>query len=276
MIDGLKGTFKDWIPPGLLKTYRRIQKYGFSGDYSSWQEVQQVITGYDAINILEKVKLASLEVRAGKAAYERDSVIFEKVYYSFPVLAGLLRVAVENQGNLSVLDFGGSLGSSYYQCRDFLSNLKELKWNIVEQKHFVECGKQFFEDDCLKFFYSIEDCLNSETPDVIFLSSVVQYLEHPYQFLQQLVHYNFKHIIFDRTTFLETGSDRLTVQTIPPEIYSASYPAWFLNRESFLDCFQIKYQMIAEFEALAGKIEIKNPHGIAQDLGFIFEMKGNS
>lgn len=275
MIDVLKSTLKDWMPPGLLKAYRRVQKYGFSGNYSSWQEVKQVTTGYDAVGILEKVKVATLEVQAGKAAYERDSVTFEQINYSFPVLAGLLRVAVENQGSLSILDLGGSLGSSYYQYRNFLSIINQLKWSIVEQEDFVNCGKQLFESDFLKFFYSIEDCLKSEAPNVIFLSSVLQYLEAPYEYLQQIIDYGFQYIIFDRTSFLTGGGDRLTIQRVPPEIYAASYPAWFFDRENFLTYFQAKYQIVAEFEALAGRIEIKNPNEVAQDLGFIFRVKGD-
>ena len=161
---------KEIVPPffwKILKKLNKSEEYGFFGDYSSWEEALKDSVGYDSDIILEKVKNSLLQVKEGKAIYERDSVLFDKIEYSFPVLAALLKIALENDGKLSILDFGGSLGSSYYQCKDFLGDIKELHWSIVEQPNFVECGKQYFENDRLKFYEDIETCLKYQKPDVI-------------------------------------------------------------------------------------------------------------
>ncbi|MBW4519533.1 MAG: methyltransferase, TIGR04325 family [Scytolyngbya sp. HA4215-MV1] len=270
----LKALLKELLPPIVVKACRQRTHDGFWGNYSSWQEAQQLTSGYDSAGILEKVKQASLKVKNGEAVYERDSVLFNQIHYSFPILASLLRVAVENQGKLSVLDFGGSLGSSYYQCRDFLSDLTELRWNVVEQKNFVDCGKQFFEDESLKFFVDIEKCLAVEQPQIVLLSSVLQYLEKPYDFLEQLIQYKFPYLLFDRTAFVETGGDRLTIQKVSPTIYPASYPAWFFHLNRFLECFKGNYEMIVQFDSLAGLIELRNPGQNARDMGFLFQKGG--
>ena len=110
------------------------------------------------------MKYATLEVIAGRAAFERDSVLFNEVQHSFPVLAGLLRAATENEGRLCVLDFGGSLGSSYFQCRGFLSVPSLLSWNVVEQPHFVRCGRECIESEQLKFYFTIDDVLKENKP----------------------------------------------------------------------------------------------------------------
>ncbi len=60
---------------------------GWSGDYSSWKSAQQHCVGYDAANILEKVKDAILKVKNGEAVYERDSVLFYKIEYAYPLLS---------------------------------------------------------------------------------------------------------------------------------------------------------------------------------------------
>jgi putative methyltransferase (TIGR04325 family) len=248
----INNSLKEWIPPIILKTYGYLinnQKYGFFGDYQSWEEAKQHSIGYDSDLILQRVKESLCKVKEGTAVYERDSVIFNEIHYSYPVLAALLRVAIEDQGELSVLDFGGSLGSTYFQCKDFLSPVKRLKWNIVEQENFVNCGKLFFEDECLSFFYDIESCLQKENSKVILLSGVVQCLENPYLFLEKLINYNFEYIIFDRTAFLKGDKDRLTIQKVPPNIYPASYPAWFLNLERFLSIFMDKYKLILDFNS---------------------------
>ncbi len=250
-------------------------RYGYSGDYSHWSGALASCSGYDVAIILEKVKESLLKVKAASAVYERDSGLFDTIQYSWPLLAGLLRAASTNNNRLSVLDFGGSLGSSYYQNKDFLSVLDDLRWCVVEQKHFVECGKQYFEDENLRFYYDIPSCLAEEKINVVILSGVLPYIETSYELIDTIVDYEIDCIIVDRTPVLLSGnSDRLTIQKVPPYIYEASYPAWFFNWENFLKPFGDKYQILAEFDALAGKIKIKSPNSVAVDKGFIFIKKG--
>jgi putative methyltransferase (TIGR04325 family) len=226
-----------------------MSRHGFWGHYATWQEAQKVSGGYDSDVILNKVKDALLKVKNGDAIYERDSILFDKVEYSWPLLAGLLWIASRNGNRLDLIDFGGSLGSSYFQNRKFLAHLPELKWNIVEQKKFVECGKRYFEDEHLKFHYNIDACLKEQHADTILLSSVIQYLEKPYDLLKEVMNKRFKYIIIDRTAFIERGEDRITVQKVPPEIYQASYPAWFFNQHKFLAFFSGEYELVADFES---------------------------
>jgi putative methyltransferase (TIGR04325 family) len=116
--------------------------------------------------------------------------------------------------SLNLIDFEGSLGSSYFQNRKFLMQLKELKWNIVEQKKMVECGRKYFENEYLKFY-----CIKEQNPDAIVLSSVIQYIEKPYSLIGKIINYKFDFIIIDRTPFIEGDKDRLTVQKVSPKIY---------------------------------------------------------
>ena len=68
------------LPPIILDIFRRkTHEYGYSGNFSSWEEATQASTGYDSDVIFNKVKNALLEVKEGRAVYERDSVIFDKI-----------------------------------------------------------------------------------------------------------------------------------------------------------------------------------------------------
>ena len=221
----------------------------WSGDYASWEEAQKHCTGYDSSLILEKCKNALLKVKNGEAVYERDSVLFDEIQYSWGLLAGFERVALENNGKLCVLDFGGSLGSSYYQNREFLNVVKDLQWCIVEQPHFVDCGKENFENEQLKFYYTIEECLAKHKPDVLLLSSVLQYLEKPYEWLEIFAALNIQYIIVDRTAFVEAERDILTVQNVPETIYKASYPAWFFNEPRLKNVFKNLYKTMLDFDS---------------------------
>jgi putative methyltransferase (TIGR04325 family) len=250
-----RDAIKRFLPPILVDALRRSpvpsalppEPVRFFGDFASWSEAERASTGYSAEVILARTREAVWKVKRGEAAYERDSVVSADPAYPFPLLAGLLRAAVANEGALSVLDFGGALGSAYVQCRSYLSGLRELRWSVVEQPAHVSCGRAEFEDHQLKFYKSIAECLQHQPAHVLLLSSVLQYLPEPWGFLEEVLARGFGHVVVERTPFLRSGRDRLTVQQVPEWIYPASYPAWFFSEARFRACFAQRYELVAEY-----------------------------
>lgn len=248
-------------PPILWKAWSRLGRgaprgdgtdVSFAGDYASWDAAARASTGYDAREILSKTMTAARKVRDGAAAFERDSVTFDTPSPPFPLLAALLRAAAA-ENRLSVVDFGGALGSSYHQCRRFLDTIGRVRWNVVEQPHYVEAGRAEFANAELRFFRSVEDCLAVEPvrPNVLLFSSVLQYLPAPYETLEGLLRHRIPHVVVDRTAFVGGDRERLTVQTVPPSIYEASYPAWFLCERRLVGAFERGgYGLVADFDAI--------------------------
>lgn len=252
MLHGLKKIIEKITPPILFDILKsKYGSYRFSGHYITWTEAKKNSGGYDSEGILCKVKESLLKVKRGEAAYERDSVLFDEIQYSWPLLAALLWVSSRHENRLNLVDFGGSLGSSYFQNRPFLEHLNELKWNIVEQKHFVDCGKRHFEDENLNFYYTLAECKKVQSSNVILFLSVIQYIENPYTLLQEVINHGFQYIIFDRTTFVEKEASRIAIQSVSSKINEASYPLWFFNCDEFINFFkQNNYELIAHFESM--------------------------
>ena len=251
----MKKLIKSLIPPifiDLYNLYNSRNSVGFF-DYKTWEEAENIYNQYNNIEIIKKVEESALKVKNGKAIYERDSVIFDEIQYSWPLLAGLMFAAAMQGGKIKVLDFGGSLGTTYFQNKKFLDKLQVVSWNIVEQKHFVDCGKTNFEDNKLHFYYDIESCIKQESPNVLLLSSVLQYIKEPYKLLDELLQYNFKTILIDRTSFSKTNQ-KIKLQVVDPKIYRASYPCWFFDEPEFINYF-IKggYKILEVFETSDGK-----------------------
>ncbi len=236
------------IIPGFLKIIIIPLFYGWRGNYDNWNIAKTKCSGYDSPIILEKVKESALKVKNRQVAFERDSVIFSEVQYSFPLLSGLLWIAARNNGKLNVLDYGGSLGSSYFQNKRFLDTLSDVHWCIVEQPNFVQAGLEDFSSDRIHFYYTIAECLKSNKIDVVLFSSVLQYLENPYELLEDIKSGTFDYVIIDRTPFIK-GEDRITVQKVSPKIYKAKYPCWFFNKSKFLNFMSPSYELILEFDA---------------------------
>jgi putative methyltransferase (TIGR04325 family) len=252
----LKNMIKLVTPPVFIHLVKRLRgnrptdTYGLSGDYQSWDEAMTVCTGFDSEIILEKTKAALLEVKNGEAVYERDSVLFDRIQYAWPLLACLMWAAARAGGKLNVLDFGGSLGTTFFQNRIFLLMLPELRWNIVEQPLHVETGKRWFEDDHLRFYKGIEDCLTDTQPNVAILSGVLGYIEHPYKILEQVMGLSCECIILDRTSFWDGPTDRLCVQRVPPNIYPASFPSWVFSVMRFHSHLDKEWEVLEEFDSI--------------------------
>jgi putative methyltransferase (TIGR04325 family) len=236
------------IPPLLLDGLRRspLRRYGWFGNYSSWEEALRHCTGYDKADILERVLTAARQVASGEKVFERDGVLFNAIEYDWPVLTGLMWAAASNDGQLRVLDYGGSLGRSYFQNRKFLRGIQQMRWGIVEQEHFVQAGRRYLQTDQLLFFDSLDQCLQAVRPNTALLSSVLSYLQNPFDILDQISHWKISHIIIDRLPLIEGLTDRLTVQKVNPRIYPASYPAWFFSREKFLNFVRSRFELVEE------------------------------
>lgn len=221
------------------------------GNFESWTNLQPLITGYDSDHILQNCKAALLKIRNGEAVYERDTQLFDNIQYDWVLLANLLKIAVENDGNLCVVDFGGSLGSTYYQNKSFLSGIKNLKWCIIEQENFVKCGKETFQTEQLEFYYTINDCLKHYNPNVILLSSVLQYLEEPLGLLDEIGESNIPHLILDRISVVDRENDLLTIQNVPDTFYKAKLGHWFFSKQKLLAKLAPKFQLIVEESSFA-------------------------
>lgn len=235
----------------IKRFFTKESKYGWFGDFQNWESALAQTTGYNKDLILEKVKNSLVKVKNGNAKYERDGVIFDRIQYSWGVLSGLYLLSSLNNLKINVLDFGGSLGSSYFQNRNALGAKIKITWNIIEQEHFVKCGRTHFQNSELNFFENIQEYkVNYEYTDVLLLSSVIQYVSNPYQILTKLIELNPKAILIDITTFNYNSRDIITIQKVPPEIYDASYPCWFFNKSDF-DLFFISrgYSIFGEWRS---------------------------
>lgn len=247
----MKKFIKSLIPPILFDILRKIKsnKYGWKAEYKTWKDAQEASTGYDSDEILQKVRASLLKVKNGEATYERDSVIFDEIQYSWPLLAGIMFACAKSGGVLKVLDFGGSLGSTYFQNKKFLDNLSEVSWSVVEQKHFVDVGRSDFQDNRLKFYYDIETCKKEQNPNILVFSSVLQYIEKPYELLDELLKYDFEFVIFDRTIFSKNKTDDyISVQSTGDIYKNATIPCWLFCEKKFVHIMLSKYDLIEYFD----------------------------
>ena len=235
---------------------------------SNWEEANIESSGYDQVKILNKCKNALLKVKNGLFSFERDSVLFNKPEYSWHLLTLIFQHSILNNNKVSLIDYGGSLGTTYFQNVKFLSTISNLKWYIVEQDLFSQCGKKYFENETIKFFNNIEDVFKIDTPKIIYLGCVIQYLKEPKTLISKIINFNFDYIIFERIAFINENSDILTIQNVDKNIYDASYPAWFFNKNNFISHFN-DYDIVSILPSYIDKnISIKNKNAYWETIIF--------
>jgi putative methyltransferase (TIGR04325 family) len=223
--------------------------HGFFGDFRTWKDAQTHAGSYDHPSILARTEAAMKKIVNGCAVFERDSVLLTKAEYPWSLITALLHTAQKEQGTISVLDFGGALGSSYYQCRPFLDGILKLTWSVVEQKHYIESGRNGFEAGPLKFYFTAAEAYCAQAPNFLLLSSVLPYLSDPWFVLDELLKLKISNVVIDRTPILQRDWDRLTVQKVP--IFDNSLPAWFFGRTRLLrTCYEHGYKQRAEWPCL--------------------------
>lgn len=268
-----KSIAKDWLPPAVVRALQPLSSRGirFEGDYATWDEAAAQCTGYDAASILDKVLEATLKVKRGEAAYERDSVLFDEIEYAWPVTAALMLAAAQSGGKLDVLDFGGALGSSYFQNRAFLANLPQVRWSVIEQSHYVDAGHEHIQDNTLRFYSSIESCLTENKPNVVLLSSVLQYLPEVDQIINTINDSCATILIIDRTPFSNELMDKICIQKVPASIYKASYPMKVFSKVEFFGKF-VEWVVVAKTSSPESLLKT-NPGLDINFQGFILKRK---
>ncbi len=264
---------RNLTPPVLLRAFRTpaAGQIRFVGKYADWRAALAASHGYATDAIFDKTREAALKVSRGEAVYERDSVLFDRVEFSFPVIAALLRCACADDGRLRVLDFGGALGTSYLQFKAFQPSLRELHWSIVEQARYAACGREHFENNELRFFDNIAAAVKHANPNAVLLSGVLQYLEDPRGLIRQIAASTPATIVVDRTYCSSSNEDLLSVQVVPPFIYDASYPCWIFSRSRLMQAFADKHRLAVSFNDTAHSWT--GPDGAFDLAGFVFDPK---
>jgi putative methyltransferase (TIGR04325 family) len=247
-----------------LRAGRRRAAIAFQGDYVSWPAAAAHAGGYDATDILGRVVAATRRVVADPSLYERDSVVFDQVQYSWPLLAALLQVALET-GRLRVVDFGGALGSTWRQNGRFLRRLKlPMTWTVVEQPRFVIAGNAEFTDDVLHFSDTMA-AAGATGVDVVLLASSLCYVPDPEAVIMEAAAIGARYLILDRMPTTDSGRDRIAVQNVSEPIYPASYPVWIFDQSRLLSHWLAGWRLIERWES-----ELQ-PEPLIRHRGFFLE-----
>ena len=252
-----------FLKKNINKIFSRDIK--FLGNYNSWNEAKKKSIGYNSKIIFQKTKESFLKVRNNEATYERDSFLFYKKKINYELINALFYIKGKKK-KINILDFGGSFGSTYFQNKTILNDIHKFDWSIIEQKRIVNFIKNFQLEGNLHFYSSLNGYFKKKNPDLVLMSSVLQYLENPFKVLNYLLKKKVNYFLLLRT-LVHNKNEEIKVQVVPKHIYKSSYPVRIFNQSLLLNYFfKNDYRLI--------KNSFKNePIGGLVQKNFFFKLK---
>lgn len=223
----------------------------FSGNFENWILASNAAGGYDNPRIAKKSFEAARFSFENKTKAERDGVVLDQAPAPFPMLVALLLSMLDNKTKLSVVDFGGGFGTHYYQALPFLGRYKSIHWYVVEQPLMVELASSHFSDEGLFFGSCLEKALESNKPNIVIFSGVLQYIENPADVINAVIRSGVQYVFVDRTPFINKKYDEISVQRVPKVFGEASYPVRLFSDVNFKNYFP-GFEEVSEFEAIDG------------------------
>lgn len=258
--------------PFYLLHDESISEVRYLGDYPDWEKAAGECAGYDDFTIINRVIDAIKKVNRGEAAWERDSCLFYEQKYNYQICTSILRCALKNEnGKAAVLDIGESLGSAWFQNRNYFTELVDLEYVVAEQDHFADYGHKNLEDGTLKFIRSTDDWEDAERFDIILMSASLQYIPQYEEIIARIRKAQPNYIILDR--LLVSDRKRFCMETVPETLYASSYPVVIFDKDEVERFFEGDYKLI-ENDISSVPEEAYFPDGKAESRLYIFERIG--
>ena len=247
---GMKDVLRALTPPILWQTPQRLKSHSaapksqsveYEGPLPSWEAAVSRSDGWDSPVMTAKTLNAALMVRDGLLEFEQDLVARKNIVYSETILAFLLLVISRHKDVLNIIDFGGALGTNYFQNRKILRHLSAtaVRWNIVERPTLAKLGMEHFQTTELKFYSALNDVLSNPAPlpDALLFSGSLQCIADPFSLLDQAVNAGICIIALDRLPVSPGNEDTVYIQHPNPDVYQTTFPTWYFAKDAFVAWF---------------------------------------
>lgn len=151
----------------------------FYGVFSRFDQVQdQNPWNQESWINVNQAKLDALQI--GHFSTHRSGPVPDQSHILLPALA-INFLVNELRGGVTVLDFGGGTGFSYFPIRSYLNDATKVQWNVFdENQKLYQVGREYAERrrnlgivDNISFL----DALPESSVDVIHIASTLQYID---------------------------------------------------------------------------------------------------
>ena len=109
-----------------------------------------------------------------------------------------------------ILDIGGSAGTHFFLAKTIYPQ-KNFEWRIFENEELVKETTKKEIDSQLNFYWDFMRVMENITPDLIILSSTLQYLDEPLEKMKALIDLGSHYILVTKTP-MSDGTPKTVLQ----------------------------------------------------------------
>ena len=112
------------------------------------------------------------------------------------------------QHRITVLDFGGGAGTTYFEAKHFFPN-KDFRWIILETKTMANIAQSLNStSDELEFISDFSDLQNTKI-DFVIANGSLQYTDNPIDHLNKLINLKAKYLYITRMPLAKNSSIKI-------------------------------------------------------------------
>jgi len=162
--------------------------------------------------------------------------------WDYPVIFWLGRILTAGS---SVLDFGGSVGISYYSFSKHLSFPTGLTWKVCDTPEVVESGRAIAEEEGAANLTFTSEFHDGSGSDILIAAGMLHYVDEPLAALVSRLPEKPKHILVNKTP-LQSGSPFVTLCNYAGHSF---IPYHIFNRDAFVESIcRLGYELVDEWE----------------------------
>lgn len=192
-LDTMKQTISDFIH--YFQNSLSFFLCGHHRKYASFNEALEDSDTYedqDVINVVaRKTQILKESIEHGLCDEINDHRLIQNLF----ILSYIF-----HRNPMKVIELGGACGASYFLLHNFVPHYFKT-WTIIETPHMVKKAKEIFEESTLNFVsignFEIDSTLKKG--DLLIAQGVLQYLDNPLQFFENIQLQDFKYIYISRT-----------------------------------------------------------------------------
>jgi putative methyltransferase (TIGR04325 family) len=232
----------------VLRRAARLIRYNssmWSGRYRDWEAAARACRKISLEGQRRACEWALGEVLAGRALFERDSLLQHQPITCWPLMLALCDLQARGTPQPTVLDYGGGLGSVYFQHRAWYAADRLVTWNVVELPEIAATGQRLVQDSQLRFFGSLEEAVHQKPPDLILAAGIMPMVPSPEALLDTLASLGASWVFLDRIPVTHRlGQTLITRQVVPRTIYEHESPFWFFDETSLLQMLSTRFRIV--------------------------------
>ena len=199
---------------------RKHQEGLFTGVFSSYEAAQE--------HIPQMYKAGWNNKESSRLWLHQYDMIQPTAYSTFFWIQEILK---END---TLVDYGGSIGLSYYGYTERTALPKGVTWNVVEVPSVVETGRELASKNHAPSLIFFDDLRKAPASTLLFSAGALQYIRDGVPGLMEKLSPLPKHIIINKVPLIAKTSSFWTIQNFGSSIS----PYRIYNRSEFLEYFK--------------------------------------